>query len=455
MTDAGLVDSVIFIDDDAAVRSANAQSLGLAGFEVQAFATAEAALAVITTDFPGIVVTDVRLPGVDGLALLRQVVEIDADLPVILITGHGDVPMAVAAMRQGAYDFLEKPYPTARLVDAVQHAIEKRRLVLENRALRAELARQEGADALLLGRSPAMDKVRRTLADIAAIDVDVLVYGEPGSGKAAVAAAIHRSSPRQRGKLVALNCSAMPQSSAESDLFGHEAGAFSGAVRRRVGRIEQADGGTLLLEEIEHLPLPLEVKLLRVLKERAVEPLGADELLPVDLRVIATTNTDLAQAVGRREFREDLFYRLNVVTVTMPPLRDRREDIPLLFEHFAGQAARRFGRDPPKPTTELMGFLLGHPWSGNVRELAHFAERLVLGLTEHPGAPGPAAPSSSLSEQMEAFECALIAHALATTKGDIRATLAMLKLPRKTLYDKLNRHRIDPKIYRGTATAAD
>jgi len=440
-------ESIIFIDDEEEVRRANAQSLDLAGFEVQAFASAEAARPLITPDFPGIVVSDVRLRGTDGLALLAEIAESDADLPVILITGHGDIPMAVEAMRRGAYDFIEKPYPADRLIESVRRALEKRRLVMENRALRAELA-QLGEDAALLGRTPAMDRLRRTILDLAAVDVDVLVTGETGSGKEVVATAIHHWAPHRRGRFVAVNCAGLPEAGVESELFGHEMGAFSGAVRRRIGRIEHADGGTLFLDAIESMPLTLQAKLLRMLQERAVEPLGANEARPLSLRVIAASRADLEQAVARREFREDLYYRLNVVTLRVPPLRDRRDDIPLLFAHFAGRAARRFSREPPAMTPELMRFLLGHAWPGNVRELRHFAERLVLGLAEELRAAPGAGADASLAQQVDGFERALILRELAASRGDVKAATEALRIPRKTLYDKLARHGIDPKAYR-------
>src|SRR3712207_2788131 len=240
---ASACESVVFVDDDEEVRRANAQSLELAGFEVQAFASAEAARAAVGPQFPGVVVTDVRLPGMNGLELLRRLVELDPDLPVILITGHGDIPMAVQAMREGAYDFFEKPYPPDRLIDSVRRAAEKRRLVLENRTLRAELAHHQEDDPLLLGRSPAMEKLRQTLAGLAEIDVDVLMIGETGSGKESAAMAVHRWSRRQGGRFVALNCSTLPEAAAEGELCGHEGGASAGGTRRRVGRVEQADGG--------------------------------------------------------------------------------------------------------------------------------------------------------------------------------------------------------------------
>jgi two-component system, NtrC family, C4-dicarboxylate transport response regulator DctD len=381
--------------------------------------------------------------------LLRQLMELDPDLPVILITGHGDIPMAVEAMREGAYDFFEKPYAPDRLIDSVRRAAEKRRLVLENRVLRAELAHHETEDPVLLGRTPAVEKLRQTLANIAEIDVDVLIIGEAGSGKQAAATAIHRWSRRRQGKFVGLNCSAISMATAESELFGQEIGRGDGSAHRRIGRMEQADRGTLLLAEVESLPLTTQAKMIGALQQRIVEPLGSDKAQPLDVRVIAATSANLAEALSRREFREDLFYRLSVVTVRIPPLRERRADIPLLYEHFSSQAAKRFGRVAPVPTPETMRFLLGHPWPGNVRELACFAERHVLGLGD--GAVGPSQPATraSLAEQVEAYERGLIVRELAVNNGDTRAAAEALEIPRKTFYDKLNRHSVDPRTYRG------
>jgi two-component system C4-dicarboxylate transport response regulator DctD len=286
--------SVVFVDDDEEVRRANAQSLELAGFDVQAFVCAEAAQAALGPQFPGVVVTDVRLPGMNGLGLLRRLVELDPDLPVILITGHGDIPMAVEAMREGAYDFFEKPYPPDR--PDRQRAARRREAApgAGNRTLRAELAHRQEDDPLLLGRSPAMEKLRQTLASLAEIDVDVLMVGETGSGKEAAANAVHRWSRRQGGRFVALNCSALPEAAAEGELCGHEGGALAGGARRRVGRIEQADRGTLFLAEVESLPPTLQARLMGVLQQRMVEPVGADEARPVDVRVVAATDTDLS-----------------------------------------------------------------------------------------------------------------------------------------------------------------
>ncbi|MCG7360978.1 sigma-54 dependent transcriptional regulator [Roseomonas sp. ACRSG] len=432
---------VAFVDDDAALRDANAQTLELAGLDPLPLASAAEALARVDADFEGVVVSDVRMAGMDGLALFRRLRELDADLPVILITGHGDIPMAVSAMREGVYDFIPKPYAPEALVASVHRALEKRRLVLENRRLREAAGAED--DGLLLGETAAMQRLRRTLRHIADADVDVLVVGETGSGKEVVSSALHRWSRRASRPLVALNCGALPETVIESELFGHEAGAFTGAQKKRVGRIEHASGGTLFLDEIESMPLSLQVKLLRVLETREVAPLGTNEVRALDLRVVAASKIDLGEAAARGEFREDLFYRLNVVTVRIPPLRERRGDIPLLFAHFLSRAATRFRRPAPQMTAAVERHLLSHDWPGNVRELSHFAERFALGLEAGEDAAPAENGAGTLPERVERFEAMLIRQALENNAGDVRATLATLGIPRKTFYDKLARHGID------------
>jgi two-component system C4-dicarboxylate transport response regulator DctD len=432
---------VAFVDDDAALRDANAQTLELAGLDPLPLASAAEALARVDAGFEGVVVSDVRMAGMDGLALFRRLRDLDADLPVILITGHGDIPMAVSAMREGVYDFIPKPYAPEALVASVHRALEKRRLVLENRRLRAAASTED--DGLLLGETPAMQRLRRTLRHIADADVDVLVVGETGSGKEVVSSALHRWSRRASRPLVALNCGALPETVIESELFGHEAGAFTGAQKKRVGRIEHASGGTLFLDEIESMPPSLQVKLLRVLETREVAPLGTNEVRALDLRVVAASKIDLGEAAARGEFREDLFYRLNVVTVRIPPLRERRGDIPLLFAHFLGRAAARFRRPAPPMTAVVERHLLSHDWPGNVRELSHYAERFALGLEAADDPAPPENGAGTLPERVERFEAMLIRQALENNGGGVRATLAALGIPRKTFYDKLARHGID------------
>ncbi len=439
----------VFIDDDDELLRANAQTLKLHGIAVDAHSSARAALPILTRDFDGVVVSDIRMPDMDGLQLFQRLREIDPDIPVILITGHGDIATAVQCMRDGAYDFLAKPYAADRLITAIMHAAEKRHLVLENRRLREAAFAVEADEVPFIGTTPAMQRIKQTLRHIADADVDVLVEGETGTGKEVVATALHRLSRRRHRALVAINCGALPESVIESELFGHEPGAFTGAQKKRIGRIEHASGGTLFLDEIESMPLAVQVKLLRVLESRQITPLGSNEVRNLDLRVVAATKEDLGNPVIRAKFREDLFYRLNVVTIRIPPLRERREDIPLLFAHYLGHASRRFQRDIPEMPASIKQHVMTHDWPGNVRELAHFAERVVLGVLNNPAPPTDmtADAGASLPERMERFEAQLIRETLQAHQGDIKATLESLGIPRKTFYDKLQRHGIDRQQY--------
>ncbi len=441
---------LIFVDDDPDLRRATTQMLTLAGFDVRAFDSAEAALPAITAEFEGPVVTDIRMPRMSGLRLYERIRAIDPDLPVILVTGHGDVDLAVAALKDGVYDFISKPFESARLAGTVARAAEKRRLVLENRRLLAAAA-EPPADLPLIGDTPGIRRLREMARQVADADVDALILGETGSGKEVVANLLHHWSRRRARNFVALNCGALPETVLESELFGHEAGAFTGAVKRRVGRIEHASGGTLFLDEIESMPPALQVKLLRVLETREVEPLGTNERRRLDLRVVAATKVDLGDPQARGNFRADLFFRLNVVTLRIPPLRERRGDIPTLFAHFLRRATERFGRPMPDLSPAVRAHLETHDWPGNVRELAHYADRVALGLEPDPGfAPAPAAVTedgapldpSPLADQVDAFEAEVIRRTLRAHKGDVRLTTEALGLPRKTFYDKLKRHGI-------------
>ncbi|PZP86638.1 MAG: DNA-binding response regulator [Ectopseudomonas oleovorans] len=415
---------VIVVDDEAAIREAVQQWLELSGFDVRTCASAAEALALVDRDFPGIVVSDVRMPGSDGLQLLDKLLQVDTDLPVILVTGHGDVPMAVQALRQGAYDFIEKPFTPERLLDSVRRALDKRRLVCENRQLRRQVADK--------------GRIERQILELAGTSVNVLIRGETGSGKERVARSLHDFSPRASKAFAALNCAAIPETIFESELFGHESGAFTGAQARRIGRIEHADGGTLFLDEVESLPLAQQVKLLRVLQEKTLERLGSNKSIQVDLRVISAAKPDLLDEVKAGRFREDLVYRLNVATLHIPPLRERREDIPLLFEHFAYEAALRHGREAPPLAPSELARLLGHDWPGNVRELINAAERHALGLSSPP--PAERFAGQALAQQMEAFEAQCLHNALLQCQGNIAAVMEMLQLPRRTLNEKMQRH---------------
>lgn len=430
---------IIFIDDEAPIREAVQQWLELSGLAVRTCARAEEALALLDADFPGVVVSDVRMPGLDGLALLERLQALDAELPVLMVTGHGDVPMAVAAMQQGAYDFIEKPFTPERLLASVQRALDKRRLVGENRALRRQVAERGRIEGQLLGVSPVMVELRRQILELAPTAVNVLIRGETGSGKERVARCLHDFGPRASKAFVALNCAAIPEQLFESELFGHESGAFTGAQGKRIGRIEHADGGSLFLDEVESLPLAQQAKLLRVLQEKSLERLGSNRSIAVDLRVIGAVKPDLAAEVRAGRFREDLLYRLNVAELHIPPLRERREDIPLLFDHFAREAAARHGREARPLTAAELARLLTHDWPGNVRELANAAERHVLGLGRAAATSGP---GQSLAEQLDAFEAQCLRQALQQCRGNIAEVMALLQLPRRTLNEKMQRHGI-------------
>lgn len=437
---------VAFVDDDDALRGANIQSLQLAGFEVKGFASAEAAARELPAEFPGVVVSDIRMPGMDGRQLFRELQTRDAELPVILITGHADIGQAVEAMQEGAYDFVAKPYPPERLISSIRRALETRRLVLENRRLRAAV---EGAQAdwPLIGQTPAMEHLRAMLRQLAQADVDVLLEGETGVGKELAARALHNWSRRRQREFVTVDCAALPVSAIESELFGHELGAFNGAVRQRVGRLLLADRGTLFIDGVETLPADAQGKFLRVLEEREVTPLGGNAGRTLDVRFIAASQVDLAAAVEAGRFRHDLFHRLNVVRVRIPPLRERRDDVFLLFGHFAAQAAERFGRPAPAITEAVRWKLLHHDWPGNVRELGHYAQRVALGVEDAPAASASAAPAP-LPQRVADYEARLIQETLAACHGDVRTSLEALGIPRKTFYDKVARHRIDLDAFR-------
>lgn len=448
--------AVLLIDDDAEVLSAYRQTLDLEGFAVRASQSGPKALAGLARNFPGIVLTDLRMPGIDGLGVLERVRAIDPDIPVVLITGHGDVATAIKAVRDGAYDFIEKPADPERLVETLSRAAAHRQLILENRALK-EVVGGDRMEARLIGRSPAMERLRATTTSLADVATDVLLYGETGSGKELVARSLHDFGRRQRHPFVAINCGALPETMLEGELFGHEPGAFTGARERRVGKIEYANGGTLFLDEIESMPLVAQVRLLRVLQERCIERLGSNKEIAVDIRVVAATKVDLKALATSGQFREDLYYRLNVVTVRLPPLRERKEDIPLLFTHFLERSALQHGRPRRKPTYAEIAGLLTHDWPGNVRELRNAAERMALGIEEpavssisgiddrHPAHAGGIRP---LADVVNGAERAAIIAALQECGGRVGRAADSLGLTRKTLYLKMRKYDLDKGEFR-------
>ncbi len=438
---------VLLVDDEEDLRLSTSQALELYGLQVKAFSSAEEVLARTGFGFDGIVVSDIRMPGMDGMTLLQRIRELDHEIPVILVTGHGDVQLAVKAMREGAYDFIEKPFTTQALAGVARHALDRRALVLENRRLRAVAGKRDDVETRLPGRTPVMVDLRYRLRAIGASDADALIIGETGAGKEVVARSLHDISARAKGPFIAINCAALPETLIESELFGHEAGAFPGALRARYGKFEHARGGTILLDEIGSMPVDLQAKFLRVLQERTITRLGSNETVPLDLRFLATSKVDLAAEVAAGRFRADLFYRLNVATIRVPSLAQRRADIPLLFLHLVREACARYGREDLEVAPEVLSEIAGRDWPGNVRELRNAADRLVLGLeTGLDSAAAHDAPSTRLADKVAAYERQLIADAITAHGGALKPVYEQLGISRKTLYEKMQKYGLDKSL---------
>jgi len=431
---------VLFIDDEEHLRISSKQSLELGGYDVDCQESASRGLDLVGRTYEGVVVSDIRMPGLDGMQFLQKALEIDPDLPVVLITGHGDVPLAVEAMRIGAYDFIEKPFAAKHLLSVVGRALEKRRLTLENRALRSVLEEGDDLDVRLTGRTQAIDGLRRQIRAVAKTDADVLIVGETGTGKEVAARALHDLSERSKKPFVAINCAALPADLIESELFGHEQGAFAGAMRARFGKFEHAQGGTIFLDEIESMPLSLQVKLLRVIQDREIVRLGSNEPVALDVRFIATSKLDLEQEAAEGRFRADLLYRINVVTLTVPALRDRSEDVPRIFLGLLAEAAARYNRDLPDVPASVMADLTKSDWPGNVRELRNAADRFLLGLSAT-GVEMDAEPQSqALADRVAEFEKNAISATLIANGGRLKPTYETLGLSRKSLYEKMQKY---------------
>ncbi|WP_411992747.1 sigma-54-dependent transcriptional regulator [Agarivorans sp. DSG3-1] len=435
---------VIIIDDDPDILRSLKQTLELEDYECLSFENAEQALRQIKRTWPGVIISDINMPGLSGLEMMQRAHQIDADLPIILLTGHGDISMAIKAIRDGAYDFLEKPFSTSHLLEVLQRALEKRRLTLENRELKAELDAQSGPGPRILGSTPSIVRLRKILSHIKDTPADVLINGETGTGKELIARFLHDHSVRAKHPFVAINCGAIPETMIESELFGHEAGAFTGAQKKRIGKIAFANNGTLFLDEIESMPMALQIKLLRVLEERSVEPLGSNQATQLNLRVIAATKSDLKTLGEQGEFRSDLYYRLNVVEVQIPPLRERGEDIPLLLENFLRVAAARYQLNSPEISPQRLSELIHHDWPGNVRELRNLAERWVLmGEDAAFNEANNDQQSLNLAEQLFRFERTLLQDALQRHKGQLKVVQEELQIGRKTLYEKMKKYQLE------------
>jgi len=451
---------LLIVEDEAALREVVAERLADQGYDVVQAANGEEAIDRLAEFAFDIVVTDLRLPGIDGGKVLEAAVTRYPDIIGIVVTGYGTVKDAVAAIKRGATDFVTKPFQFDELLHVLDSALEQRRLKSENAYLRSQLERRYSFEGIV-GRSRPMRDLFQLLETVSVTNSTILVSGETGTGKELVARAIHHNSPRRGNQFVAINCSAIPETLLEAELFGHVRGAFTGAVGNRVGRLEQAHKGTLLLDEVGTMSAPLQMKLLRTLQEREVERVGDSRTIKVDVRVIAATNSDLTKLVAAGKFREDLYYRLNVIPVRLPPLRDRREDIPLLVQHFLDRFCRELG--PPRPTMtvsqQAMRRLMAYEWPGNVRQLENALERAVAlsaGRTQIELADLPPelqelsdAPSSGVfslpedgidfHEYVGNVERELIRQSLERTGGNKGRAAQLLNLKRTTLVEKLKR----------------
>jgi two-component system, NtrC family, nitrogen regulation response regulator NtrX len=446
---------ILIVDDEAGVRSALSGVLRDEGYAVEAVESGEACLDRVARTAYDAIVLDIWLPGMDGLATLTRLRERRVDSSVVMISGHGNIESAVRAIKLGAFDFVEKPLSLDKTVLVVGNAVRQRRLEAENRALRATVDRR----LVMVGESYLMAQLREQVAMAAPTNGRVLIYGENGTGKEMVARTIHALSRRRAGPFVEVNCAAIPEELIESELFGHVRGAFTGAVADRRGKFELADAGTLFLDEIGDMSLKTQAKVLRALQEQVVEPVGGANSVRVDVRVLAATNKDLPSEIRAGRFREDLYFRLNVIPIFVPPLRDRAEDIPRLGDHFMAELAREHGRRSKKLDASAAAALQAYRWPGNVRELRNVIERMMImvpgdtiAATDLPFldgglltvADGAAGPTLPLHEAREAFERDYILRALAAQHGNISRTAEALGVERSNLYRKMRAFGIAP-----------
>ena len=457
--------TIVVIDDDEAARHSIGQMLRLRGWQPEVFSSAEAALA-----WPGLpeamcIITDVKMPGMDGEEFLAHITAMAAAPPVVMITGHGDIAMAVRCLKAGAFDFAEKPFDDDVLLAYVAKAVEKSRLVREARDLRRRLRLcSPGEDGRfgMIGRSRAIQEVYAQVEAAARSDVPVLLLGETGAGKELVARAIHAQSRRSNGPFVPVNAGALPETMLESELFGHAKGSFTGAVEQREGKLVMASGGTLLLDEIETISARAQVQLLRVLDDGVVEALGSDKPRKVDIRLVCASNVELSEEVRAGAIREDFYHRIMVLCIRVPPLRERAEDITLLASHFLKLASDRNGIPVPAVPEATLADMVRYPWPGNVRELKNAVERMVI--TSRDGTAGGFSPDMMgdagrllsvppgeglLRDELEKVERRVIEAALKDHKGEINATWQSLGISRRALYERMKKYGLERESYRG------
>ncbi len=457
MTRHGMSARILVIDDDAAIRDSLRMILEYQGYAVMLAATGEEGAALVEREAPDLVFLDIKMPGMDGLEVLQRITHLTDVTPIVVMSGHATISTAVEATRLGAFDFVEKPLETERVLVLVRNAVDSRRLRTENRTLRKDQEKRHQ----IVGDSPGLAAVKAAIQKAAPTSATVLIWGESGVGKELVARSVHRESLRHDGPFVQVNCAAIPDELIESELFGHEKGSFTGASDRQIGKFEQADKGTIFLDEIGDMSLKTQAKVLRVLQEQELERLGSNRLIKVDVRVIAATNKDLEQEITKGTFREDLFYRLNVVPIWVPPLRERRDDIPVLVRHFADSFSRDNNFRRKTFTLAAMERLRQHAWRGNIRELRNTVERLMimsnsdaidvgdLRLSDaarvDQSAPAPdndwmRAPT--LHEFKANSERAYLVTKLRENAWNISKTAEVIDTPRSNLYKKLEQYRI-------------
>jgi DNA-binding NtrC family response regulator len=450
---------VLVVDDSEQMQFMLREVLVAQGLDVEVVGDAETALARLAAQPYALVLLDIFLPGMDGMEALPKILERDPRLPVIMITGHGTREMAYQAMQRGAYDFFEKPFKMDEFLVVLRRALERRSLSQEVRSLAHILESAVPFDTIV-GQSEAMQQVFRLVRKVVATDVTVLIRGESGTGKELVAEAIHRHSPRRDKPFVKLNCVAIPETLLESELFGHEEGSFTGATGRRIGKFELANTGTIFLDEIGDMTLATQAKILRVLQEREFDRVGGSKTVKVDVRVIAATNKDLAKAVEDGTFRKDLYFRLNVFSLNLPPLRERTGDLPLLVDHFVARAARKLGKPLDGFSSDALNLLLAHSWPGNIRELENIIERAavladgpVMGadclpsqlLTFETAVPGEplVAPGQTLDDALADIERKLIRDALRHTGGVQTRAAKLLGITERSLWHRVKKLGID------------
>ncbi len=454
--------TILVVDDEASIRRTLREILEYEDYDVAEAKDGEAALEAIRSTSYDLVLLDVKMPGRDGMEVLKVIAEELPDLPVVMISGHGTIETAVEATKLGAYDFIEKPPDLNRLLVTLRNAMNRRELESENRRMRQTIAeQQEGELAPIIGESAAIQEIKDTIDRVAPTEARVLVMGENGTGKELVAKWIHQKSNRSDGPLVEVNCAAIPKELIESELFGHEKGSFTGATQQRIGKFELADGGTLFLDEVGDMSLSAQAKVLRVLQENKIERVGGDRSIPVDVRVVAATNKDLLEEIEEGTFREDLYHRIGVILIDVPPLRKRRADIPPITRYFADQLARRNGLPPKQFSDEALDQMKRYEWRGNVRELNNVIERLIIMSDSDEidaadveqyirPSSGRASPALELisryddfSDARDHFEKVFIERKLDENDWNVSQTAKTIGIQRSHLYNKLNKYGIE------------